>query len=83
MIQMTRVGENAMGKSLYSAQFDLDLHGVEKTVEGEIVLLGFEPLVVEGKLTIDRLDFGIGSPPSGWNPMSIKPKIPVRFRLSL
>ena len=76
-----RIGETAMGHPLYSADFDFDLHGVKKTLEGEIELVQRDPIVFTGRLTVDRLDFGIGSKPSRWNPMSIGAEIPVHFRV--
>jgi polyisoprenoid-binding protein YceI len=69
------------GRPLYTARFDLDLHGVRRTLEGEIELESSDPPVFAGRLTIDRTDFGIGPPPSRWNPFSIDSEIPIRFRL--
>ncbi len=65
----------------YAAQFDINLHGVDKTVEGEIELISADPVVFEGELVIDRTDFGVGPKPSGWSPMAPKAKIPVRFHV--
>ncbi|HEB90193.1 MAG TPA: YceI family protein [Deltaproteobacteria bacterium] len=67
----------------YEALFDIDLHGVEKTVEGEIELISADPIVFEGELVIDRTDFGVGPKPSGWSPMTPKAEIPVRFHVEL
>ncbi len=67
----------------FSVRFDIDLHGVKKTLDGEIRLLGTDPIVFEGDVTIDRMDFGVGAKPSRWNPMSPKAEIPVRFRVEL
>jgi polyisoprenoid-binding protein YceI len=80
---LRREGEDAMGKQLYLASFDVDLHGVQKTLEGEVELLGLDPLVARGRVTIDRVEFGIGSPPNRWNPMSVKGEIPVSFRVEI
>jgi len=76
-------GQSEAGNPLYTARFEIDLHGVQKTVEGEVELVGRAPIVFEGRLTIDRLDFGVGSPPSRWNPMSIVAEIPVSFRIEV
>lgn len=76
-------GQNASGQSTFTAQFDVDLHGVQKTLEGEITLVGVDPLVFEGSLVLDRTDFGVGAPPSRWNPMSVGAAIPVSFRVEL
>lgn len=71
------------GRARFSIRYDIDLHGVEKTLEGEVELVSESPLVFEGELVVNRMDFGIGSPPSRWNPMSIKAEIPVHFRVEL
>ena len=65
----------------YAARFDINLHGVDKTVEGEIELISPDPVVFEGELVIDRTDFGVGPTPSGWSPMTPKAEIPVRFHV--
>jgi polyisoprenoid-binding protein YceI len=69
------------GHSRYAVRFDVDLHGVRKSIDGEIELVDTDPVVVEGGFLIRRTDFGIGSPPSRWNPMSIDDEVPVRFRV--
>lgn len=74
-------GESEAGQPLFLARFDVDLHGVKKTLEGELELVGSDPLAFEGWLVIDRMDFGVGSPHSRWNPLSIREEIPVRFRV--
>ena len=65
----------------FAVQFDVNLHGVDKTLEGEIVLIETNPLVFEGNLTIDRLEFGVGPKPGFWSPMVPKAEIPVRFHV--
>ena len=70
------------GRPRFAARFDVDLHGVEKTLEGEVVLVGASPVTFEGRLVVDRTDFGVGPAPSRWNPMSIDAEIPVRFRVA-
>ena len=77
------LGDSEAGHPRYGVSFDIDLHGVSKTVEGEVELIGRAPIVVEGALEIDRVDFGIGKPASRWNPMSIKEIIPIHFRVEL
>lgn len=67
----------------FAVRFDVNLHGVEKTLAGEIVLIETNPLVFEGNLTIDRLEFGVGPKPGFWSPMVPKAEIPVRFRVEL
>ncbi len=67
----------------FAVRFDVNLHGVEKTLDGEIVLMGSSPLVFEGKLTIDRMEFGVGPKPGFWSPMVPKAEIPVSFRVEL
>jgi polyisoprenoid-binding protein YceI len=67
----------------FAVRFDVDLHGVQKTLDGEVRLVGSDPVVFEGDLVLDRTDFGIGDAPSGWNPMAPKAEIPVTFRVEL
>ncbi|MFK7897870.1 MAG: YceI family protein [Myxococcota bacterium] len=78
-------GETEAGVKQFSLSFDLDLHGVKKTVQGEARLLETSPTGTrfEGDLEINRVDFGIGSPASRWNPMSIKEMIPIHFEVEL
>jgi polyisoprenoid-binding protein YceI len=67
----------------YSVQIDLDLHGVKKTLEGELTLKSRSPLVIEGSVEIDRTAFQVGPAPSRWNPMTPRASIAVRFRVEL
>ena len=71
------------GRATYGASFDIDLHGVQKTLYGQFTVLSTEPLRVEGRLEINRVEFGVGDPASGWNPMSIGDEIPISFTLLL
>ena len=70
-------------KSRFSIRFDVDLHGVQKTLEGEIVLMRADPLVFEGEVVIDRTEFGVGPKPNRWNPMSPRAEIPIRFHVEI
>jgi len=74
-------GQTETGRPRFSVQFDIDLHGVQKTLEGEVAVVDEESLVFEGSLVLDRIDFGVGAAPSRWNPMSVKAAIPIRFRV--
>lgn len=71
------------GRPRYATSFDVDLHGIRKTLPGEFEIVQSDPLVVEGGFTLMRTDFGIGKPPSRWNPTSIDDVVPVTFRLAL
>ncbi len=71
------------GHPRHALQFDVDLHGVRKSIDGEVEIVETDPLVVEGGFLILRTEFGIGAPPSRWNPMSIDDEVPVRFRIEL
>ena len=70
------------GRPRYAVQFDVDLHGVKKTLAGELEVVETEPVVVEGSFLILRTDFGIGEEPSRWNPVDIDDEVPVRFRIA-
>ena len=69
------------GRPRYAVQFDVDLHGVKKTLAGELEVVETEPVVVEGGFLIRRTDFGIGEEPSRWNPVDIDDEVPVRFKI--
>jgi len=76
------IGTDEEGRPRFSARFDVDLHGVEQTLDGEVVLVESDPATFEGTLVVDRTRFGVGPEPSRWNPMSIDAAIPVRFRVA-
>ena len=78
---LVAAGESDEGHPLYTAKFDFDLHGVKKTLEGRLQFIEGARLVVVGSLVLDRMDFGIGSAPSRWNPMSIESEVPIEFRI--
>ena len=67
----------------FAVRFDVNLHGVEKTLDGEIEIISLDPLIFEGNLTIDRMDFGVGPKPGFWSPMVPKAEIPVKFHVEL
>lgn len=71
----------ASGRPRYAVKLDVDLHGVKKTLDGEVEIVGTDPVVVEGGFTILRTAFGVGEAPSRWNPTSIDDEVPVRFRI--
>ncbi len=66
----------------YSALFEIEMHGVKRTLVGTVWIANEAKPTIEGELVIDRLEFGIGDEPSFWNPMSIDAEVPVRFRYS-
>ena len=76
-------GKSERGLPLYGAQFTVRIRDVEKTIEGEFELTGEDPPTVEGGLELNRLDFGVGGKHRGWNPMSVKENVPVRFTATL
>ena len=67
----------------FDALFDIDLHGVRATIQGQVVIMRMSPPVIEGNLIVDRTTFGVGPAPSRWSPMSIDAEIPVRFQVEL
>lgn len=76
-------GSDEQGRDRYHASFDLDLHGVQKTLVGAFSVISTAPVEIEGSVVVDRLDFGVGQPKSLWNPLSITEEIPVSFRAVL
>lgn len=71
------------GNPIFDVAFDVDLHGVEKTLQGEVEVVHQAPIVIEGRLSMNRLDFEIGPPDNRWNPLSIRAEIPLAFRVEL
>jgi polyisoprenoid-binding protein YceI len=76
-------GQSERGNARYRARFDLEIHGVKKTVEGQFEVTQASPPTVEGGLTLNRVDFGVGDPYTWWIPGSIEEQVPVRFRAVL
>ena len=76
-------GKSEQGNPRYRAKFDLEIHGVNKTLDGEFEVTQSSPPRVEGGLTLNRVDFGIGDPYSWYIPGSIVEEVPVRFRATL
>jgi polyisoprenoid-binding protein YceI len=74
-----RDGESERGNPRYRAFFDVRIRDVERTLDCQFELVQSSPPTVEGALTLNRVDFGVGDPPSWWNPGSIEEEIPVRF----
>ncbi len=69
----------AANEKVYRARFDIRIRDVEKSFESEFELVRASPPTVAGQLTLKRTDFGIGSAPSRWNPMSVDDEVLVRF----
>lgn len=67
----------------YEAKFDVTIRDVKKTLPGTFKVVSTEPAIVEGALTLDRMDFGVGEEHSAINPMSIEQEIPITFRAVL
>jgi polyisoprenoid-binding protein YceI len=77
------IGPGESGHPRYRAQFDIAIHGVEKTVEGEFELTQASPPTVDGSIVLNRVDFGVGTPYTWWVPGSIEETIPVHFGAAL
>jgi polyisoprenoid-binding protein YceI len=73
-------GKSERGYPRYRAKFDLKIHGVQKTLDGEFELTQDSPPTVEGGLTLNRVDFEIGEPYTWYVPGSIEEVVTVRFR---
>jgi polyisoprenoid-binding protein YceI len=76
-------GKSERGNPRYRAKFDLDIHGVKKTVEGAFEVTRTSPPTVEGSLTLNRMDFRIGDPYTWYIPGSIQEQVPVTFHATL
>jgi polyisoprenoid-binding protein YceI len=76
-------GKDERGNPRYTASFDIRIREVEKTIEGHFVILAGDKPLIKGGLTLNRVDFTVGKPRSGWNPMSIREEIPIQFSFKL
>lgn len=81
--EATLDGESESGDARYRAKFDVTIRDVSKTLEGHFDLVEGDPARVEGELTLNRVDFGVGKGHSRWNPMSVREEIPIRFTAEL
>ena len=72
-------GRSERGNPRYTAEFEIRIRDVTKTLNGDFEVLSTSPPRVEGSLVLNRRDFGIGAPYTGWNPLSIQEEIPVGF----
>jgi len=76
-------GQSERGNPRYTAKFDVHIKEVEKSLDGAFEVTSLDPPTVEGELTIDRVEFGVGGPYRRWNPMSVKREVPVRFSATI
>ena len=76
-------GKGERGNPRYRAKFDLEIHGVKKTLDGEFEVTQASPPTVEGGLTLNRVAFGIGDPYTWYIPGSIVEEVLVHFRATL
>jgi len=76
-------GQDEKGRERYTAKFELTIRDVTKTVAGSFVVVSDSPPTVEGRLEVDRTEWGIGKPKQRFNPMSIGNEIPIEFRAEI
>lgn len=76
-----RNGESEDGHPSYDALFDIRIRDVERSLQGSFELV--DDSRVEGSLTLDRTEFGVGKPRKRWNPFSIHDEVEVRFSAPL
>lgn len=74
-------GRSERGNPQYTASFDVRIRDVEKTLVGRFELI--DDTRVEGSLTLDRTEFGVGTPRSRWNPLSVHDEVVVRYTATL
>lgn len=79
----TASGESADGNPRYGVSLDVRIRDVEKTVRGEFEVVSMTPPTVEGTVVLNRVDFGVGGAYRGWNPLSVREDVQVRFRAVL
>lgn len=73
----------AEGEGNYHGKIDLNIRGVEKTMDLDFTLTDTDPMLVSGEVVILRTDFGIGKPYKKLNPMSIEDEVPLTFSATL
>lgn len=67
----------------FTSKLDFDLHGVKKTYAKFIFkMLDDDPVRIEGKFTINRMDFKVGAPKSAI-PTTIQELVPITFSATL
>ena len=71
------------GDYRYDARFEVVIRGQRESLKGDFVFVSDHPLVVEGKVGIDRVAFGVGKPDRWWNPVTARDVVPVHFRVTL
>lgn len=76
-------GKAENGNPRYTAKFDLDIHGVKKTIAGIFEVISMAPPTVTGSLELNRRDFAVGGDYSSWNPMSVKEQVLVSYTASM
>ncbi len=76
-------GESPEGHRRYRARFEVTVRDVTRTLDAQFDVLSLEPARVRGELELDRVDFGVGSPPSRWNPLAVSRRVPVSFEAEL
>lgn len=67
----------------YRAKFDVRIRDVSTTLDGSFEVAGESPRVAAGELELDRVRFGVGEPPSPWNPLDVDRAVRVLFRVTL
>jgi len=72
-------GESDAGNPRYRAKFAVRIRDVEETLDGHFEVVSMSPPRVEGEILVNRIEFGVGEPPSRWNPVSVEAEVPVRF----
>jgi polyisoprenoid-binding protein YceI len=76
-------GRSDNGNPRYTAKFDLDIHGVKKTIAGRFEVVSMTPPTATGSLELNRRDFEVGGGYSSWNPMSVKEEVTIHFTASM
>jgi polyisoprenoid-binding protein YceI len=76
-------GQSERGNARYTAKFDVRIKEIEQSLDGTFEVTSLDPPMVEGELTIDRTEFGVGGPYRRWNPLSVNREVPIRFSATI
>lgn len=74
-----RIRTNDEGNPVYRGVMDMEIHGIKRQLDLDFEVVSRDPLKVEGRTVLNRMDFNIGEAYQWFNPMSIKEEIPVTF----
>lgn len=77
--RVTLAGFRLDGESAFTADVTLELRGNSKTFPMRFRIDDRAARRISGSVTLDRRDFGVGEPHSGWSPVSVRNAVEVKI----